>query len=310
MAKFKSLNIGDTVRVVSLADTEDRCGFDKDMRDTVGDVSEITALGRQYMTDLGRVKLANGWWYSPKGLEVVEGTGDDKGEFVTPDTPVGTRVVYVGRATRSFEVGTVFTLTRHDGDNHPRVDYEDKEDWEYIHYDDLRVCKDSVDASDDVRVTADTPVGTTVVYIGGDDGTHAPIGVPLELKRHDGDDRPLVEVIGSTDLSDYYYPDYKYLRVHVDGTDSTSEPTEPTPEPVESKPELTNADFKYTRVRVKDTGAEGVVVGRSESGRIAVLHDATSGYHGGTLFAVGFVGVPDRIYYYQATELDIIGGVQ
>lgn len=244
MAKFKSLNIGDTVRVVSLADTEDRCGFAADMLETVGGVYRITRLGRNCTTGLGRVELANYWWYSPKDLEVVKGA-----EPVEP------------------------TCDEHG-----------------------------------VFVTADTPVGTTVVYIGGDGGTLAPSGTPLELKHHDGDDRPRVEVIDSSDPNDYYYPDYKYLRVHVDGTVSTTEPTEPTPEPT---PELTAANFKYTRVCVKETGAKGVIVGRTDGGSLVVLHDEVADYYHSGLYCGGdAVGVQNRMYYYDADQLEIIGGVQ
>lgn len=229
MAKFKSLNIGDTVRLTALADTDARCGYTAALDQHVGGTFEVTGLSRQHCTNLGQVKLSCGWWFSPKGLEVLTPacdarTGDEHGEFVTPETPEG----------------------------------------------------------------------TTVVYIGGDDQSKAPIGVHLELKRHDGDTRPLVCVIGGEPL-DFYFPDYKYLRVH-------------TPEPVVNATD----DFKYTRVRVKDTGAEGVVVGRGRvSGNIAVLHDyAARDYHDGNTYEKDFVGVQDRIYYYQVPELEIIGGVQ
>lgn len=312
MAKFKSLNIGDTVRVVSLADTEDRCGVTSTMRESVGDVFEVTKLSRHPSTTLGQVQLSDGWWYSPKGLEIVEvveptvteePTGDEHGTFVTTETPLGTRVRYISRVKRDFEVGTEFILGRHDGDDYPRVDYTDKDDYEYISYSHLRVSKAQLG---DEQVTADTPMGTTVVYIGGDVSTFAPEGVPLELARHDGDSRPLVEVIGSTDKYDYFYPDYKYLRVHTGGSIPTT-PTTPTPEPVVH----TTEDFKYTRVRAKDTGAEGVVVGRSVGGNIAVLHDETHyNYHAGNYSAKDFVGVANRIRYYQASALDSIGGVQ
>lgn len=317
MAKFKSLNIGDTVRVVSLADTDARCGVPTVLNETIGVTFEVTALSRQPSTTLGQVQLSNGWWYSPKGLEVVEvveptvtaPTGDKQGEFVTPETPVGTRVLYVGGTDHDFEVGTEFILGRHDGDDYPRVDYTDKVDYEYIRYSNLRVSKAQLGDDQGVFVTADTPVGTTVVYIGDATGSLAPKGVPLELARHDGDSRPRVEVIGSTAAHDYYYPDYKYLRVHTGCSIpiTSTAPTEPTPEPVV----CTTEDFKYTRVRVKDSGAEGVVVGRSTRGNVAVLHDETSGsYHAGTYCAKDFVGVPDRIRYYTSESLEIIGGVQ
>ena len=325
MAKFKSLNIGDTVRIVSLTDTEDRCGIDSPMLESIGGVFKITGLGRQYGTDLGRVQLSDGWWYSPKGLEVVEVveppvtvvTGDEHGEFVTTETPVGTRVRYISRVERDFEdfeIGTEFILGRHDGDDYPRVDYTDKADYEYISYSHLRVVTTAQSGDEQgVFVTADTPVGTTVVYIGGDEGTFTPEGVPLELVRHDDDSRPRINIVGSSDPSDFYYPDYKYLRVHSGGSipTTTTTPTEPTPEPVVH----TTEDFKYTRVRAKDTGAEGVVVGcsvgGSTEGNVAVLHDETTdNYHDGIRFKKDFVGVPNRIWYYLPTELDIIGGVQ
>ena len=248
MAKFKSLNIGDTVRVVSLADTDDRCGVTPTMRESIGGVFKITGLGRQYGTDLGRVQLSDVWWYSPKGLEVVEvveptvteePTGDEHGTFVTTETPVGTRVRYISKVKRDFEVGTEFILVRHDGDDYPRVDYTDNHDYEYISYSHLRV--------------------VTTAQSGGS----------------------------------------------IQNTPTA--PTEPAPEPVVH----TTEDLKYTRVRVKGIGAEGVVVGRSKRGNVAVLHDETSdSYHAGNYCAKDFVGVANRIQYYQASALDIIGGVQ
>jgi|SRR5690554_3673134 len=176
MAKFKSLNIGDTVRVVSLADTGVRCGDPGLLDEYIGGTFEVTHLTRQPSSGLGRVKLSNGWWFSPKGLEVL-----------TSSKPT------VATAPTGDEYGECTTCI------------------------------------------------------------------------------------------------------------------EPTPEPVVHAPD----DFKYTRVRVKDTGAEGVVVGRSERGLIAVLHDSESDcYHSGTLFSVGFVGVPNRILFYLAEQLEIIGGIQ
>ena len=236
MAKFNSLNIGDTVRVVSLADTGDRCGAPSTLNDYIGGTFEVTELSRQLSTNLGRVKLSNGWWFSPKGLEVL-----------TPTEPPVTAPPTGGEL-----------------------------------------------------VTPDTPVGTTVVYIGGDEGSAAPVGVPLELKRHDGDSRPRVEVIGSEFEYADYYPEYKYLRIQA----------------VPSTPEVakvhTSDAFKYTRVRVKGTESEGVVVGRSRYGRgVAVLHDETAPRrHGGNTYEVDFVGVPERTWYYPASDLEIIGGVQ
>ena len=234
MAKFKTLNIGDTVRLTALADTDARCGYTEALEQYVGGTFEVTELDRQYSTNLGQVKLSCGWWFSPKGLVVLNDacatrTGDEHGEFVTPKTPVG----------------------------------------------------------------------TTVVYIGGDDQSKAPVGVLLELKRHDRDTRPLVCVIGGEPL-DFYFPDYKYLRVHKACS---------TPEPVVHATE----DFKYTRVRDKDTGAEGVIVGRSRVGDhiVAVLHDVAEPlYHDGGRHVEGFIGVPNRIWYYQPKDLEIIGGVQ
>lgn len=160
MAKFNSLNIGDTVLVKSLADTDARCGAPSELTKLngyIGGTFEVTELARQPSTNLGRVKLSNGWWYSPKGLEVL----------------------------------------------------------------------------------------TSI---------------------------------------------------------------EPTPEPVAH----TTEDFKYTRVRVKGTESEGVVVGRSRvGGGVAVLHDeADSFLHHGNTCEVGFVGVEHRIWYYLPVELEIIGGVQ
>ena len=63
MAKFKSLNIGDTVRVVALADTDARCGYTEALEQHVGGTFEVTKLYRQPCTNLGQVKLSNGLWF-------------------------------------------------------------------------------------------------------------------------------------------------------------------------------------------------------------------------------------------------------
>ena len=60
MAKFKSLNIGDTVRVQSLADTDARCGYTEALEQYVGGTFEVTELDRQCSTGLGQVKLSCG----------------------------------------------------------------------------------------------------------------------------------------------------------------------------------------------------------------------------------------------------------
>lgn len=72
--------------------------------------------------------------------------------------------------------------------------------------------------------------------------------------------------------------------------------------------ELQQADFKFTRVKVKDTGATGVVIGRGLSRRsVCVQFDMPSFalHNGGAL--QGYQGADNRCFFHVVEDLEIIG---
>ena len=72
--------------------------------------------------------------------------------------------------------------------------------------------------------------------------------------------------------------------------------------------ELQQADFKFTRVKVKDTGDTGVVIGRGLSSRsVCVQFDMPSAalHNGGAL--QGYQGADNRCFFHVVEDLEIIG---
>lgn len=84
-------------------------------------------------------------------------------------------------------------------------------------------------------------------------------------------------------------------------------PDVPTEEPKpEVKPQsIKDGNFPVTRVRVKESGAEGVVIGRGRSGTsIAVLHDEPEGsLHNGNDYVKG---ADKRTWFYPEHNLEVI----
>ena len=75
----------------------------------------------------------------------------------------------------------------------------------------------------------------------------------------------------------------------------------------EEPAELKQAGFKFTRVKVKATGAKGVVIGNINS-YLCVQFDKSSDslHRGGSLH--GYRGADKRCWFHNAAELEIIGG--
>lgn len=77
---------------------------------------------------------------------------------------------------------------------------------------------------------------------------------------------------------------------------------------VKAPAELKQEDFKFTRVKVKDTGATGVVIGRGLSSRsVCVQFDMPSFalHSGGAL--QGYQGADNRCFFHVVEDLEIIG---
>lgn len=77
----------------------------------------------------------------------------------------------------------------------------------------------------------------------------------------------------------------------------------------EEPEELQQADFKFTRVKVKATGAEGVVIGYGGRGNsVCVQFDKPSDslHNAGVLR--GYRGANKRCWFHHVAELEIIGG--
>ena len=75
----------------------------------------------------------------------------------------------------------------------------------------------------------------------------------------------------------------------------------------EEPAELKQADFKFTRVKVKATGAKGVVIGHGDSSLCVQFDKPSDSLHnGGALH--GYRGADNRCWFHNVAELEIIGG--
>ena len=71
--------------------------------------------------------------------------------------------------------------------------------------------------------------------------------------------------------------------------------------------ELQQVDFKFTRVKVKATGAKGVVIGRVGTHSVCVQFDMSSaGLHSAS--SMSYQGADERCWYHSVEDLEIIGG--
>lgn len=152
------------------------------------------------------------------------------------------------------------------------------------------------------EVGAYTPVGTKVRLV-VDHAHKVSKGAVGVLVRHDGDEQPQVDF-----KDDFWYPEYFKLEVVPDDTEVTV--CHPKAHIEEPKPEvklqsIKDGNFPVTRVRVKETGAEGVVIGRGRStSTIGVLHDEPKdSLHNGN----GHVkGAAKRTWFYPEHTLEVI----
>lgn len=89
--------------------------------------------------------------------------------------------------------------------------------------------------------------------------------------------------------------------------------SEDVSEPIRTEPvipkELTLEDFVFTRVRVKEGGAKGTVIGHTPAGGVGVQHDvgSTQGWkHECSAILGDAQGAEARCYWYGVEELEII----
>lgn len=323
MAKFKELRVGQQVRLVSSKHTDAAHGYFPQPMLEVGAVGTITVL----RTSDKSVRLdGEPYVYHRKDLEIVaEGAPEpERTEPVTTakDVPVGTKVRIRDFRNNTYErssvdrvypqemdetIGKVGVVTRFRSVAGVHVEFEDGASWSYC-YDFLEPVAEQpvlTTESDTSKVDANTPLGTKVrVTKAHPDIPNYTVGAVGTLGRHDGDDNPRIDF-----LDDFWYPHYDNLEIVPQDTPATVCKLELEPEPVVAPKELTLEDFVVTRVRVKDTGDKGIVIGHSRGGSVAVQHDigSTRGWSHECSVALGNAqGAKDRCYWYGVEELEII----
>lgn len=133
------------------------------------------------------------------------------------------------------------------------------------------------------------------------------VGDTVKVVAHDFTNLPLDKTYTVTKVEGVGYTGS--LPYQVKSGDTTDWVGHTALELVHEEPaELQQADFKFTRVKVKATGAKGVVIGRGASGALCVQFDkASDSLHSG--FALrNYLGAYKRCWFHQAEELEIIGG--
>lgn len=130
------------------------------------------------------------------------------------------------------------------------------------------------------------------------------VGDTVKVVAHDRTRLPMDKTYTVTHVEDVGYTGNLPYRVQSGGTIDWVGHTalELVPE------ELQQADFKFTRVKVKDTGATGVVIGRGLSSRsVCVQFDMPSAalHNGGAL--QDYQGADNRCWFHAVEDLEIIG---
>lgn len=75
----------------------------------------------------------------------------------------------------------------------------------------------------------------------------------------------------------------------------------------EEPAELKQEDFKFTRVKVKATGAKGVVIGHGDYSLCVQFDKPSASLHNGGVLH-GYRGADNRCWFHNVAELEIIGG--
>ena len=318
MAKFKELQVGQQVRLVSSKHTDSKYGYFSERMLEVGAVGKITSFNNAAKAvRLDGAELL----YHRKDLEILTEDVSEpaRTEPVTTakDVPVGTKVRIRDFRNNTYErsygtriyplemdktIGTVGVVTEvSDG---VYVEFDGGSAWFYC-YDFVEPVVEQpvlTTESSTSKVDASTPVGTKVRVLRDQEHGYYKAGAVGTLGRHDGDDRPRIDF-----LDDYWYPNYNNLEIVPQDTPDTVCKPELEPEPVAPK-ELTLEDFVVTRVRVLSTGAKGTVIGHTRSGSVGVQHDIdVPGTRHRCAPQLGKAeGASGRCYWYEPNQLEII----
>lgn len=313
MAKFKELQVGQEVRLVSSNHTESKYGYFTEPMLEVGAVGTITDLRT---TDKAVRLDGNPYIYHRKDLEIISEDVSEpvRTEPVTTakDVPVGTKVRVRDFNDPKFNKSPDRLYHKHMESSIGKVYTVQhvlscgvllSNGWHY--------CFDVVEPvveqpvltteSSTSKVDASTPIGTKVRVLHDQEDGYYKAGAVGTLGRHDGDSRPRVDF-----LDDFWYPYYVNLEIVPQDTPDTVAKPELEPEPVAAPKEPTLTDFVVTRVRVKSTGAKGTVIGVTD-GVIVVQHDEDKprSYHNGSRGNVAR-GRDNACYWYTPSELEII----
>lgn len=320
MAKFKELQVGQKVRLVSSEYTDSKHGYFPERMLEVGAVGTITDLRT---TDKAVRLDGNPYVYHRKDLEIISEDVSEpiRTEPVTTakDVPVGTKVRVRDFRNNTYErsnmdrvypqemdatIGEVGVVTRFRAIAGVHVEFNDGSSWSYC-YDFVEpVAEQPVLTTEPStsKVDASTPIGTKVRVLRDQEYGYYKAGAVGTLGRHDGDDKPRIDFI-----DDFWYPHYNNLEIVPQDTPDTV--CKPEPEPVAAPKELTIKDFVVTRVRVLSTGAKGTVIGHTKRGSVGVQHDVgstPSWLHECALALGDAQGAEARCFWYTPSELEII----
>ena len=213
-------------------------------------------------------------------------------EFSTERPQVGDKVVVLDNPENLDDVyvGIVGTVQR--GGRTLQVKLPNNQWW--FSPDSVRVLKAAAESSVAVKAPTDPEfqpkfkVGDTVKVV-----AHGRTSLPMDKTYT----VIAAEEVGYTgDLSDRVKSDAKSAWVGHTALELLHE------EPAELK----QADFKFTRVKVKATGAKGVVIGHDAYSVCVQFDKSSADLHSAS--SMPYQGADNRCWFHQVEELEIIGG--
>lgn len=221
-------------------------------------------------------------------------------EFSTERPQVGDKVVVLSNPERldGVYVGIIGTVNRDDRSTSLplQITFPDNKWW--FSPDNVRVLKAATksETSDVKPVVDDTPKFEPKFKVGD----------RVKVVAHDGTHIPFDKTYTVTAVEEAGYTGPFPYRVKSGSTSDWVGHTALELLPVEPKA-LNIEDFKFTRVKLKSTGAEGVVIGRSSTTDSVcvqfdkpsdILHSASS---------MHYQGAEKRCWFHGVSELEILG---